>query len=192
MDQEGVQLSSKTFSMLILNLFFFSCNLIMISRQKWRLRSQFETSLSQFWIVLYLIRNYFVFENVRASKLVISKSGDQVNLFNLWFNIVYETLKNKCAIFLLQNYWASRRSIQEIETSSQQGNFQHDQVSIKAGVVITSSRKSRRRFVRVFLTCLSVSMHTLLFTPLKSAHVDRFQIFIFWWLYDIVYHAKYR
>ncbi|XP_050595324.1 ras-specific guanine nucleotide-releasing factor 1-like isoform X1 [Bombus affinis] len=42
------------------------------------------------------------------------------------------------------NYWMSRRSIQEIEMSSQQGNFQHDQVSSKAGVVITSFRQSHR------------------------------------------------
>ncbi|XP_076162378.1 ras-specific guanine nucleotide-releasing factor 1 isoform X4 [Ptiloglossa arizonensis] len=43
------------------------------------------------------------------------------------------------------NYWVSRRSIQEIEMSSQQGNFQHDQISGKAGVVITSFRQSQRR-----------------------------------------------
>ncbi|XP_076162377.1 ras-specific guanine nucleotide-releasing factor 1 isoform X3 [Ptiloglossa arizonensis] len=42
------------------------------------------------------------------------------------------------------NYWVSRRSIQEIEMSSQQGNFQHDQISGKAGVVITSFRQSQR------------------------------------------------
>ncbi|XP_017765392.1 PREDICTED: ras-specific guanine nucleotide-releasing factor 2-like [Eufriesea mexicana] len=42
------------------------------------------------------------------------------------------------------NYWASRRSIQETEMSSQQGNFQHDQVSSKVGVVITSFRQSKR------------------------------------------------
>nr|XP_034181172.1 ras-specific guanine nucleotide-releasing factor 2-like [Osmia lignaria] len=42
------------------------------------------------------------------------------------------------------NYWASRRSIQETEMSSQQGNFQHDQASSKAGVVITSFRQSHR------------------------------------------------
>ncbi|XP_076681814.1 ras-specific guanine nucleotide-releasing factor 2 isoform X2 [Andrena cerasifolii] len=41
------------------------------------------------------------------------------------------------------NYWASRRSVQETEMSIQ-GNFQHDQVSSKAGVVITSSRQSHR------------------------------------------------
>ncbi|XP_076396250.1 ras-specific guanine nucleotide-releasing factor 1 isoform X4 [Megachile rotundata] len=41
------------------------------------------------------------------------------------------------------NYWASRRSIQETELSSQ-GNFQHDQASSKAGVVITSFRQSQR------------------------------------------------
>ncbi|XP_020280338.1 ras-specific guanine nucleotide-releasing factor 2-like isoform X2 [Pseudomyrmex gracilis] len=42
------------------------------------------------------------------------------------------------------NYWANRRSMQE-EISSQQGNFQHDQASSKAGVVITSFRQSQRR-----------------------------------------------
>ncbi|KAL2719369.1 ras-specific guanine nucleotide-releasing factor 2-like isoform X1, partial [Vespula squamosa] len=43
------------------------------------------------------------------------------------------------------NYWASRRSIQESELSSSQGNFQHDQqVSSKAGVVVTSFRQSQR------------------------------------------------
>ncbi|XP_032666543.1 ras-specific guanine nucleotide-releasing factor 2-like isoform X3 [Odontomachus brunneus] len=43
------------------------------------------------------------------------------------------------------NYWASRRSMQE-EISSQQGSYQHDaqQVSGKAGVVITSFRQSHR------------------------------------------------
>ncbi|XP_024946979.1 ras-specific guanine nucleotide-releasing factor 2 isoform X3 [Cephus cinctus] len=47
------------------------------------------------------------------------------------------------------NYWAARRSIQENEmcSASQQSNFQHDsqQVSSKAGVVITSFRQSHRR-----------------------------------------------
>ncbi|XP_076761835.1 ras-specific guanine nucleotide-releasing factor 1 isoform X3 [Xylocopa sonorina] len=44
------------------------------------------------------------------------------------------------------NYWASRRSIQDNEMSTtQQLNFQHDQGSSKAGVVITSSRQSHRR-----------------------------------------------
>ncbi|XP_046833094.1 ras-specific guanine nucleotide-releasing factor 2-like isoform X2 [Vespa crabro] len=43
------------------------------------------------------------------------------------------------------NYWASRRSFQENELSSSQGNFQHDQqVSSKAGVVVTSFRQSHR------------------------------------------------
>ncbi|XP_029179159.1 ras-specific guanine nucleotide-releasing factor 2-like isoform X3 [Nylanderia fulva] len=44
------------------------------------------------------------------------------------------------------NYWASRRSMHE-EVSSQHSNFQHDvqQVSSKAGVVITSFRQSHRR-----------------------------------------------
>ncbi|CAK9811174.1 Ras-specific guanine nucleotide-releasing factor 2 [Anthophora plagiata] len=42
------------------------------------------------------------------------------------------------------NYWASRRSIQETEMSSQ-GNYQHDQASSKAGVVVTSFRQSQRR-----------------------------------------------
>ncbi|XP_014483395.1 PREDICTED: ras-specific guanine nucleotide-releasing factor 2-like isoform X5 [Dinoponera quadriceps] len=43
------------------------------------------------------------------------------------------------------NYWASRRSMQE--DISQQSNYQHDaqQVSGKAGVVITSFRQSHRR-----------------------------------------------
>ncbi|XP_025156495.1 ras-specific guanine nucleotide-releasing factor 2 isoform X2 [Harpegnathos saltator] len=43
------------------------------------------------------------------------------------------------------NYWASRRSMQE-EISSQQSNYQHDaqQVTSKAGVVITSFRQSHR------------------------------------------------
>lgn len=76
----------------------------------------------------------------------------------LWIEI---KLNIQYIISFLQNYWASRRSIQEIEMSSQQGNFQHDQVSSKAGVVITSFRQSHRRFVRVFLTCLSVYIHTL-------------------------------
>ncbi|XP_054009578.1 ras-specific guanine nucleotide-releasing factor 2-like isoform X2 [Hylaeus anthracinus] len=43
-----------------------------------------------------------------------------------------------------KSYWVSRRSIQETEMSSQQGNFQHDQVTGKAGVVITSFRQSQR------------------------------------------------
>ncbi|XP_076624750.1 ras-specific guanine nucleotide-releasing factor 1 isoform X3 [Colletes latitarsis] len=43
------------------------------------------------------------------------------------------------------NYWASRRSIHETEMSSKQGNFQHDQVISKVGVVITSFRQSQRR-----------------------------------------------
>ncbi|XP_043515989.1 ras-specific guanine nucleotide-releasing factor 2-like isoform X4 [Frieseomelitta varia] len=42
------------------------------------------------------------------------------------------------------NYWASRRSIQENQLSFQQGTFQHEQISSKAGVVITSSRQSHR------------------------------------------------
>ncbi|KAL6436744.1 hypothetical protein ACFW04_004875 [Cataglyphis niger] len=44
------------------------------------------------------------------------------------------------------NYWASRRSMHE-EVSSQHSNYQHDaqQVSSKAGVVITSFRQSHRR-----------------------------------------------
>ncbi|KAL6436745.1 hypothetical protein ACFW04_004875 [Cataglyphis niger] len=43
------------------------------------------------------------------------------------------------------NYWASRRSMHE-EVSSQHSNYQHDaqQVSSKAGVVITSFRQSHR------------------------------------------------
>ncbi|XP_043516819.1 ras-specific guanine nucleotide-releasing factor 1-like isoform X3 [Frieseomelitta varia] len=43
------------------------------------------------------------------------------------------------------NYWTSRRSIQENQLSFQQNNFQYEQVSSKAGVVITSSRQSHRR-----------------------------------------------
>ncbi|KAK2577824.1 hypothetical protein KPH14_001093 [Odynerus spinipes] len=44
------------------------------------------------------------------------------------------------------NYWASRRSIQENELCSSQATFQHDQqVSSKAGVVVTSFRQSHRR-----------------------------------------------
>ncbi|XP_076247856.1 ras-specific guanine nucleotide-releasing factor 1 isoform X2 [Calliopsis andreniformis] len=42
------------------------------------------------------------------------------------------------------NYWASRRSIQDSDMICQQSNFQHDQVSSKAGVVITSFRQSHR------------------------------------------------
>ncbi|XP_017883242.1 ras-specific guanine nucleotide-releasing factor 2-like isoform X2 [Ceratina calcarata] len=41
------------------------------------------------------------------------------------------------------NYWSTRRSIQESEMYSQ-SNFQQDQISSRAGVVITSSRQSQR------------------------------------------------
>lgn len=104
----------------------------------------------------------------------------------------YHRLKYKWniewVICILQNYWMSRRSIQEIEMSSQQGNFQHDQVSSKAGVVITSFRQSHRRFVRVFLTCLTVYVYPYVVVRIikKSAHVDRSEVFISRKLYDIV------
>ncbi|XP_061932914.1 ras-specific guanine nucleotide-releasing factor 1 isoform X3 [Apis cerana] len=55
------------------------------------------------------------------------------------------TIRSSSISTITGNYWMSRRSIQEIEMSSQQGNFQHDQVSSKAGVVITSFRQSHRR-----------------------------------------------
>ncbi|XP_014212900.1 ras-specific guanine nucleotide-releasing factor 2-like isoform X2 [Copidosoma floridanum] len=44
------------------------------------------------------------------------------------------------------NYWSSRRSIQECEMSGQQGSHTHDipQSSSKAGVVVTSFRRSNR------------------------------------------------
>lgn len=57
---------------------------------------------------------------------------------------------------LLQNHWFNRRSIQETEISFQSGSFQHEKVSGKVGVVVTSSRQSHRRFVRAYLTCFNV------------------------------------
>jgi hypothetical protein len=51
---------------------------------------------------------------------------------------------------IFQNYWINRRSVQDSEANSvrQQSFHQHDipQSSSKAGVVITSFRKSHRRF----------------------------------------------
>ncbi|XP_076221381.1 ras-specific guanine nucleotide-releasing factor 1 isoform X3 [Nomia melanderi] len=46
------------------------------------------------------------------------------------------------------NHWLNRRSIQETEISFQSGCFQHDKVSGKVGVVVTSSRQSHRRISR--------------------------------------------
>jgi len=63
-----------------------------------------------------------------------------------------------------QNYYASRRSIQDSECGrssvSQRTSFQHDspQNSSKAGVVITSFRQSQRRWVKQYV-CKMCPVH---------------------------------
>lgn len=128
------------------------------------------------WIRINMYCTEHVIIKCFRTKLYILNDS---RFFHVLFLILYCSWRRvqriNCTIFLLQNYWVSRRSIQEIEMSSQQGNFQHDQISGKAGVVITSFRQSQRRFVWVFLMCLSVYIHMLLYTSWEvSMSIDLF------------------
>ncbi|KAK1124151.1 hypothetical protein K0M31_007175 [Melipona bicolor] len=46
---------------------------------------------------------------------------------------------------ITRNYWTSRRFIQENQSSFQQGNFQHEQISSRTDIVITRSHQCYRR-----------------------------------------------
>nr|XP_012233028.1 PREDICTED: ras-specific guanine nucleotide-releasing factor 2-like isoform X2 [Linepithema humile] len=85
-------------------------------------------------------------ENISSPKPVSQQSQQQQQSSEHRSSIAStssSTARSSSISTITGNYWSTRRSMQE-ESSSQQSNFQHEQVSSKAGVVITSFRQSHR------------------------------------------------